>query len=424
MHLDNTSTSRRRFDPNDPLFTLRQYLGDVADVAVLTRDQEFELGERLREHSAAFREALAEIPFTARHAVARWRETRAAGRTSATMAASWRDPHSKNPASRVDRGLERAAALLDHGVRSADRRRALARHLEDADLSMAVYEEAWNALQQAVEAGRTRGVGLPATSLRTRMQRIRSHHQELIEARNEFARHNLKFVIHLAKGFRSLGMPFEDLIQEGNIGLIRAVEKFDARRGFKFTTYAAWWIRQSFIRLAQSQSRTVRLPSHVYDLALREKRERAQMERRLGRTPRAEEMAEALGIETGDIEDLYRATRKIRSLDDAAPGREDQTAVELIDDPDVPDPSHAIHERTIAPHVSGLLDALDERERTVVRLRFGLQGEETRTLQEIGDELGISRERVRQIERGALDKMRVGARRCGLDPHEGWRMGA
>jgi RNA polymerase primary sigma factor len=95
-----------------------------------------------------------------------------------------------------------------------------------------------------------------------------------------------------------------------------------------------------------------------------------------------------------------------------------------MDDPDVPDPSDAIHQRDIAPHVTGLLDSLDERERTVVRLRFGLEGQETRTLQEIGDQLGISRERVRQIERGALDKMRVGAQRCGLDPDEGWRMEA
>ena len=409
------SAAGRRFDPEDPAFTLREYLRGIADVPTLTREQEVELCREMRGHEGAYRQALTSIPFTARHVVQLWREIRTAGRSTSKLSALWRDPAHPDPGPALDRAVGRAASLLDRGVRTAGDREALARHLLRADLAMHLYDDARQALCEDAAQGRATRTrtGLPAAALRRRMKEIEAHREGLLGARNEFIRHNLKLVVFMAKEFRSLGVPFIDLIQEGNIGLVRAVEKFDAARGFKFSTYAAWWIRQSFIRAAQNHSRTVRLPSHVYDLALREKRVREELSHNLGRDPSREELMEALGIEDQDMEALYRATRKIASLDAVPPGREDMSLVDRVRDEDS-DPADAINDTEIQPVVGRLLDCLPPRERTVLQMRFGLEGMEPHTLHEVGQKLGLSRERVRQIERGALDRMRAPAVAGGL----------
>jgi RNA polymerase sigma factor (sigma-70 family) len=221
-------------------------------------------------------------------------------------------------------------------------------------------------------------------------------------------------VVHLAKGYRGMGISFPDLIQEGNLGLIRAVEKFDPERGFKFSTYAAWWLRQSFIRAVQNHSRTIRLPSHVYDLVIREKRTRGELSRRLGRDPGHAEMASALGLGAGELDELRRATRKSVSLDQQLPGQEGLQIGDRVADAELPDPVDALTAERLAPALHGLVAHLDAREREILRLRFGLDGGESHTLQEIGDALGLSRERVRQIETRALARLRRGAERDGL----------
>ena len=405
----------RRFDPEDPAFTLREYLRGIADLATLTREQEVELCGEMRGHEAAYRQALAAIPFTARCVARRWREIRAGGRATAKLSARWRDPAHPDPGPALDRALGRAASLLDRGVSTAADREALARQLLRADLAMRVFDEAWEPLCDGVSESRLprSQTGLPTASLRRRMQEIEAHREGLLQARNTFVQHNLKLVVFMAKEYRNIGVPFLDLIQEGNIGLVRAVEKFDALRGFKFSTYAAWWIRQSFIRAAQNDSRTVRLPSHVYDLALREKRARQELSHNLGRDPSREELTEALGVEEQDLEAFYRATRKIASLDAVAPGREDMRLVDRIRDEDS-DPTDAINDTAIQPVVGRLLDTLPSRERAILRMRFGLEGMQPHTLNEVGQELGLSRERVRQIERGALERMRAPAAAGGL----------
>jgi len=409
------SAAGRRFDPEDPAFVLREYLRGIADVPTLTREQEVELCLEMRGHEAAYRQALAAIPFTARHVVQRWREIRTNGRSTSRLSALWRDPAHPDPGPALDRAVGRAASLLDRGVRSAADRETLARQLLRAELAMGVFDDAWKSLCECVSDGppRPAHTGLPTATLRKRMEEIEGHQEGLLAARNEFVRHNLKLVVFMAKEYRNLGVPFIDLIQEGNIGLVRAVEKFDATRGFKFSTYAAWWIRQSFIRAAQNQSRTVRLPSHVYDLAIREKRTREELSHNLGRDPSREELMEALGVDDQDMEALYRATRKIASLDAMAPGREDMPLVDLVRDEDS-DPAEAIHDAEIQPAMGRLLDGLPPRERNILQMRFGLGGMEAHTLHEVGQKLGLSRERVRQIERGALDRMRAPAAAGGL----------
>jgi RNA polymerase primary sigma factor len=402
--------------------TLRRYLRDLAPVTTLTRQQEVELGRRLRERTAAFREALLALRLTARVAVRRWQDLRAGGRTTASLSARWRDPGAGDPAPELDRALGRLAGLLARaearGPRGAGALSPAARkELERADLSMAVFEEVHRALRRLAAAGPAeaqRETGLPVRTLRARLAEIDAIHTELMQAKNAFVHHNLKLVVHLAKEYRGMGLSFEDLIQEGNLGLIRAVEKFDPERGFKFSTYAAWWLRQSFIRAVQNHSRTIRLPSHVYELAIREKRVRGELGRRLGRDPRPSELASALGVQAGDVEDLQRATRKLASLDQRIGGQDDRRIADRIPDAENGDPLDGLAAEQLAPAMRDLVAHLDARERRIIGLRFGLDGAEAQTLQEIGDALGLSRERVRQIETRALEKMRGGARKRGL----------
>jgi RNA polymerase primary sigma factor len=402
---------------------LRRYLRDIAPVPTLTREQEVELARALRSHSETFKRALLGLRSTARLAVRRWQELRASGRATAVLSARWRDPGAPDPGPALDRALARLAAGLAGGGPSARGRAAnglapeLRRALERADLAMAFFEDAHRELRrlaQAPAAAARRESSLTASALRAHLAAVDAVHASLLEAKNRFVHHNLKLVVHLAKQYRGLGLSFPDLIQEGNLGLIRAVEKFDPERGFKFSTYAAWWLRQSFIRAVQNQSRTIRLPSHVYELAIREKRTRGELGRRLGRDPRPDELAETLGLDAGEVEDLRNVTRKLVSLEQEVPGQEGWRVGDRIVDPDLVDPLQALGAERLAPALHDMVVGLDAREQRILRLRFGLDGGEVQTLQEIGEALGLSRERVRQIETRALAKLRRDAERRGL----------
>jgi RNA polymerase primary sigma factor len=394
---------------------LRRYLREIAPIATLTREQERDLGRRLRERTAAFRAALASLSFTARLAVARWRELRAAGRTTATLSARWREPGAGDPAPALDRALARLARLLEESAADAAvLAPAARRELERADLATAFFEDAHRALRHLAAAGAAAEAGLPLPVLRERLAAVDAVHEGLTEARNAFVRHNLKLVVHLAKEYRGLGLPFADLIQEGNLGLLRAVEKFDPERGFKLSTYAAWWIRQSFVRAIQVHSRTIRLPSSLHALAVRERRASAELVRRLGRDPEPAEVAGELGVDAGDVVELHRTMQGPASLDQELPGQEGLRLGDRLPDPDRRDPLDALGAEQLAPAMRDLVAHLDAREHRVIGLRFGLDGAEARTLQEVGSALGLSRERVRQIEARALEKLRGDARRRGL----------
>ena len=387
------------FQPDEPSFSLREYLREIGDHPMLGAEQERRLAAEIRAHAEAFQEALRAVPLTAELAVERWRELSSAGRTSAPLSARWREPGRGDPAPTVDRAL---AAVAEQLSRPPSRRRAtrIAELLAQAELAMPLYESAARELRRRVAAGEDGGL-----AARARLRAIEASHRAMLEAKNTFVRCNLKLVVHLAKGFRNVGLPFVDLIQEGNLGLIRAVEKFDGSRGFRFSTYAAWWIRQAFIRAAQRDSRVVRLPAHVYELAIREKRVRAELVRDLGREPATAELAAALAIDAEDLERLHRATCKLEWLDDEDPAREGQTILEGLVDTGAGDPVEELNAIDLEPEIAALLERLDERERTIVRMRFGLEGQEPHTLQEIGRRLGLSRERVRQVEKRALTRL-------------------
>jgi len=263
-------------------------------------------------------------------------------------------------------------------------------------------------LAQQIEAGRdaaeelaTAGVTEPSEQRRLRRLVVAG-----TAARETFVLANLRLVVAIARRYRVERLTLLDLVQEGNLGLIRAVEKFDWRKGFKFSTYATWWIQQAISRGVATSARTVRFPTHVEDRLIQYRRTRQELEGQLCRTPRASEVAQALALSEDQCVEMLRFAREPLSL--SKPLVHDSTLEfgDLIEDHDALSPcDHAI-DGVIADHLKTLLDVLNDRERLVLSLRYGLDRGEPRTLAEVGEHLNICRERVRQLEDRAMARLR------------------
>jgi len=241
------------------------------------------------------------------------------------------------------------------------------------------------------------------------MTELEAVYEQMTELKNELVERNLGLVLRQAGQFEHLGLPPADLVQEGNAGLLRAAERFDPQRGVGFAAYALWWIRHSIVRAIQNHSRTVRLPSNQHDALRLFRRSVVSLERRLGREPTGDEIAEALGVSGNRVDDLRRLQASALSLD-AKQGDEEDAELRLVDllaDPGASSAIDALEEASVARSVLAEIAQLPERDQRILFARYGLDGSPPRSFREIGEDLSLSGERARQLEARAIERLRL-----------------
>jgi RNA polymerase primary sigma factor len=237
-------------------------------------------------------------------------------------------------------------------------------------------------------------------------EKLEAQIQEGAAARDHLIKANTRLVVSIAKKYIGRGVPFLDLIQEGNLGLMKSVEKFEYQRGFRFSTYATWWIRQTITRAIADQGRTIRVPVHMTDRIRQMYKMNHEMEQRLGRPPSIEELAEELSLEPNKVQWMQQVSWSPISLESPVGDEEDSEFGMFVEDELTPTPSQTVHEIMLKEKVNDVLSTLSPREARVLKLRFGLDSDRAYTLEEVGQKFGLTRERIRQIEGKALRRLR------------------
>ena len=249
-------------------------------------------------------------------------------------------------------------------------------------------------------------IGLPDEELSMFLSQIRQGYKIALEAKNKLVESNIRLVGQIALGYRNLSLPMMDLFQEGNLGLMRAIERFDYRKGYKLSTYAFWWIRQAILRAIDAQSKTVRVPSYITEQKNRLNHIYTKLTTRLGRRPTRKEDADAANISITELEDIYQLCEDVVSLDMDINNDGDNQLLDILPAKQITRPDVEVTRKISREQLQQALATLTPREKKVITLRFGLDGDEPLTLREIGEAVGVSRERARQIEEEALEKLR------------------
>jgi len=248
--------------------------------------------------------------------------------------------------------------------------------------------------------------GVPLEELKKSVRELRAAERRAENAKKAMVEANLRLVVSIAKKYANRGLAFLDLVQEGNLGLMKAVEKYEWQRGYKFSTYATWWIRQSMARAIADQARTIRIPVHMIEQINQFVRTSRLLVQELGREPTPAEIAERLGVPREKVRDIIHITKRTVSLDAPIGEEEDSHLSDLIEDPSAVQPSEAVNTKMLKDTMRRVLATLTPREEQVLRLRYGIGNDEDHTLEEVGQDLEVTRERIRQIEAKALQRLR------------------
>jgi RNA polymerase primary sigma factor len=324
------------------------------------------------------------------------------------------EPSEANLLAEVDEDEDEAeeesrAALEDNYLANIDTDDMIGLYLKEVGRVPLLTADEEVSLAKRIEKGRISREEMAKTGASLGME-DRDDHRYNIEdgwaAREHLITANSRLVISVAKKYMGRGVPFQDLIQEGNIGLIRAAKKFDYRRGHKFSTYATWWIRQAVTRAIADQGRTIRVPVHMGDQINKLLRVQHQLTQRLGRDPSVEELAEALDVPPKKVENMIQVARRPLSLETPTDDEEDSVLGDFIQDREAPAPDESATYNLLKEHLEEVLNTLPPREVRILQLRYGLLDGQAYTLEEVGRKMGVTRERVRQIEAQALSRLR------------------
>jgi len=358
------------------------------------------------------------IPATADRILEEWRQRTREGHDTAALCSRYRDGSGRSWRLHIDASMTEIEARLNeragaaHSKHPQAKRRVaeldeeIATRLEAADVALPVVLAVFRELQDPVADSRPEPLEILSPADRNRLARAQRAIDRLQKVKQTFVTLNLRLVVDIAKCYRGLGVSFLDLIQEGTVGLIRPVAKFNHHLGFRFSTYAVWWIRQAIIRAIQHQSRTVRVPSHIWQLQLRYRRAERELRLRLRRTPDREELATALGLTPDSVDLIAASMNPIASIHAPIPEREDASIESVLAAQNVVNSVDCIDRVEIHRVLRRSLAALGWRERNVLECHFGLNDEAPLTLAAIGRRLGLSREGVRKIELRALAHLR------------------
>jgi len=390
---------------------VQSYFHSLGNISILTRSEEIEFAKNLEEGKEIINTIITELPLYKK--------------VEAVMHEKAEDSLNNSEEDTTDEAFEVSLKALDElmiKIENAERKIAgygtlskLKKIISEkkkkgiAYLQLkAIAKEVQDEYKQAES-----DVGIKTDELKVKWERIKRARQLIDEAKNELITHNMRLVINIAKHYVGRGLSLLDLIQEGNIGLMRAVDKFKYEKGFKFSTYATWWIRQGITRALIDQSKTIRVPVHAADFYNKVTKASRELRQQLGREPIKEEIAAKLEVSTEKIDEVLRAIQDPIALQTPI-GDEDTTLEEFISDKDASSPYSDTERNNITSHIRKVLNTLTPREETIIRMRFGIGFDKDHTLEEVGGHLSITRERVRQIEAKALRKLKHPDRRRAL----------